>query len=244
MFEDIAQNVADASGLGIGIRELQQRATADGRTVGSMVVEATQGLVKQATAIGDALAPKVTLTISSATDSGQMAAGMNSLFDLADVHASLVARSANFFANALGTQAALTVHPDQAMNKTWITMGDDRVRPDHMDVDDQTMPVDQPFTVGGESLMYPGDPNGSDAEVANCRCWLVFESASGQEVGQSESINASASSTDALTASDTDAVPSHPWMLTRSPFAERPPRNRAERRAAERHKPRRTKGRR
>jgi uncharacterized protein with gpF-like domain len=33
------------------------------------------------------------------------------------------------------------------------------------------IPIDEPFIVGGERLMHPGDPNGSPGNVINCRCF-------------------------------------------------------------------------
>lgn len=41
-------------------------------------------------------------------------------------------------------------------------------RVDHMAVDGQIRDVDEPFDVGGESLMYPGDPAGSPGNTINC----------------------------------------------------------------------------
>jgi hypothetical protein len=32
------------------------------------------------------------------------------------------------------------------------------------------IPVGQPFIVGGEALMHPGDPNGSPSNTIRCRC--------------------------------------------------------------------------
>lgn len=58
--------------------------------------------------------------------------------------------------------------------KTWLTAEDDRVREDHIEADGQTVPIDQPFDVCGESLDYPGDPAGSDACVCNCRCSVIY----------------------------------------------------------------------
>ena len=57
------------------------------------------------------------------------------------------------------------------MVKEWIsdnTPG--RTREDHLDADGQTVPKDEPFIVGGESLMFPGDPAGSASQIINCRC--------------------------------------------------------------------------
>lgn len=58
--------------------------------------------------------------------------------------------------------------------KQWLATFDDRTRPTHMAAEGQTVPVDQPFTVGIEPLMYPGDPTGSDAETINCRCTIIY----------------------------------------------------------------------
>lgn len=70
-------------------------------------------------------------------------------------------------------------------SKTWVTQGDERVRDWHEDADGQEVPVDQPFDVGGESLMYPGDPDGSPGNVINCRCF-VFVSRPGGVSEQTE----------------------------------------------------------
>lgn len=58
------------------------------------------------------------------------------------------------------------------MVKTWVAIGDNRTRPAHAEADGQTVPLDQPFIVGGEKLMYPGDINGSASNVINCRCTI------------------------------------------------------------------------
>ena len=57
--------------------------------------------------------------------------------------------------------------------KAWITSGDDHVRATHKQAGAQYrqgIAADQPFIVGGASLMYPGDPSGPAAEIVNCRC--------------------------------------------------------------------------
>ncbi|WP_428950961.1 phage minor head protein [Streptomyces sp. cg35] len=61
------------------------------------------------------------------------------------------------------------------MLKTWrIHMPlDGRTRDAHQQANGQTVPIDQPFTVGGERLMFPGDPtSASPAQTWNCRCTL------------------------------------------------------------------------
>lgn len=56
-------------------------------------------------------------------------------------------------------------------------MGDSRVRPAHIDADSEQVPVDAPFQVGGEFLMYPGDTSlgATPGNVINCRCSAVTD---------------------------------------------------------------------
>jgi SPP1 gp7 family putative phage head morphogenesis protein len=57
--------------------------------------------------------------------------------------------------------------------KQWLTSGNSNVRAAHAAANGQTVPVDEPFEVDGESLMHPGDPNGSPGNVINCHCVSV-----------------------------------------------------------------------
>jgi uncharacterized protein with gpF-like domain len=60
-----------------------------------------------------------------------------------------------------------------ARSKKWVTKHDDKVRKTHAAADGQTVPLNAPFVVGGQLLMFPGDPRGSAGETINCRCVLV-----------------------------------------------------------------------
>jgi len=57
--------------------------------------------------------------------------------------------------------------------KEWITALDERTREWHAEADGQIVPIDAPFVVGGEELMYPGDPAGSPGNTINCRCTVA-----------------------------------------------------------------------
>ena len=52
-------------------------------------------------------------------------------------------------------------------------------RPDHEaageEYGDKAIPIDEPFNVGGELLMHPGDPSGSAGNIINCRCTEFFD---------------------------------------------------------------------
>ena len=54
--------------------------------------------------------------------------------------------------------------------KQWDSTLDGRTRDSHAKVDGEIRETDKPFSNG---LMFPGDPNGSAAEVVNCRCALL-----------------------------------------------------------------------
>lgn len=54
--------------------------------------------------------------------------------------------------------------------KIWVATLDGHTRDAHAGADGQEVPIDMPFNVGGESLMFPGDPSGSADNVINCRC--------------------------------------------------------------------------
>lgn len=60
--------------------------------------------------------------------------------------------------------------------KRWVSQRDEKVREAHDEADGQEVPVDEPFTVGGELLMYPGDTSlGATAKnIINCRCYIVL----------------------------------------------------------------------
>ena len=67
--------------------------------------------------------------------------------------------------------------------KGWLTSRDNNVRPAHKTAEAayaDGIPVDQPFEVAGEMLMYPGDPNGSVANIVNCRCMTLARRAAGK----------------------------------------------------------------
>jgi hypothetical protein len=60
-----------------------------------------------------------------------------------------------------------------AFSRRWQAAEDARTRPTHVDADGQTVGLNEPFTVGGASLDFPGDPAGPPGEVINCRCTTI-----------------------------------------------------------------------
>ena len=60
------------------------------------------------------------------------------------------------------------------MVKEWIASGGERTRENHLFANGQTVNMNEPFVVGGDYLMQPGDPSGSPEEVINCRCAVGY----------------------------------------------------------------------
>ena len=56
--------------------------------------------------------------------------------------------------------------------KVWIATPDSRTRASHLDVDGETVGINDTFSNG---LEYPADPSGDPAEVYNCRCSMRTE---------------------------------------------------------------------
>lgn len=59
------------------------------------------------------------------------------------------------------------------MEREWVSALDSRTRPEHAEADGQVVGVDEPFIVGGEKLMFPGDRSGSGWNIYNCRCTQI-----------------------------------------------------------------------
>ena len=102
----------------------------------------------------------------------------------------LVRTEATAAANFAQTQAAQTIFPPEQMQKEWIASFDDRTRSTHSAANGQIVNANDFFIVGGNQMMFPGDPSGGAAEVINCRCSVAyFPKQDAQTVGEITDIN-------------------------------------------------------
>ncbi len=128
-------------------------------------------------ALGEAVTPIIQETIMGAYEQGlsvvQTADLISAKLTAAKpAQARMLARTdLNGLANGASVMTAKMVGVPY---KQWVTANDDRVREQHVEADGQMVPVEQPFQVCGEDLMYPGDPAASDECSANCRCTVVY----------------------------------------------------------------------
>jgi hypothetical protein len=83
----------------------------------------------------------------------------------------IVARTESCASLNYGTQ--ITYSAEGVEKKEFLAVRDGRTREDHAGADGQIVGINDPFNVGGEKMMYPGDPNCSAFNVVNCRCTIA-----------------------------------------------------------------------
>ena len=110
----------------------------------------------------------------------QMAEAVHSEFNvLTESRATLIARTEVISASNLSAMVAY--EKSKAVEaQEWLTARDEKVRgndPDdkfsHIAADMEEARLGAAFMRTGEPLMFPGDPSGSIANIANCRCTTI-----------------------------------------------------------------------
>lgn len=92
----------------------------------------------------------------------------------ADRGRKLAEEEANTAFNHIEFEEAIDV--EGATHKTWQTAGDNLVRETHDELEGMTIPIGEPFEVGGSLMDYPRDMSygAGPEEIVNCRCSLEF----------------------------------------------------------------------
>lgn len=78
-------------------------------------------------------------------------------------------------AGAYDAAQQATQGTDVGVVRTWNSVLDKHTRDAHAEADGQTVGLDENFSVGGEELMYPGDPSGSSDNTIGCRCDVSYD---------------------------------------------------------------------
>jgi Phage portal protein/Phage Mu protein F like protein len=124
------------------------------------------------------IAASIRASIQEGLDAGdtqaQLSARVKKEFNrLGDYEANRIASTETSAAYGWGRNEAMV--KAHVKFKGWLTSGNANVRPAHAEAGltyspDAGIPVDQPFIVDGEELMFPGDSSGSPGNVINCHC--------------------------------------------------------------------------
>lgn len=117
----------------------------------------------------------VTSSILQGSSIGKMADDLQRrITDMSRVSAIRAARTATTAAQNAGRMDSYDAAAKMGVQvrKRWVAAKDGRTRHNHGMADGQVVDYNKPFSVGGENLMYPGDPSGSGWNVYNCRCTM------------------------------------------------------------------------
>lgn len=104
----------------------------------------------------------------------ELAGRVNKIFDFAEGYrAERIARTETTIASNTGIFEAYS-QTGIVKKKMWLTARDESVRSTHAALDGEVVELEGAFTTpSGDILNYPGDPQGSAAEIINCRCTLL-----------------------------------------------------------------------
>lgn len=113
---------------------------------------------------------------SAGESTHQLAARVRHVAGFTQHRAVAVARTEVVAAANAGSLAQLQLagFTDEECSKRWMATEDERTRVAHHVADGQTVGLNQPFSVGGEGLQFPGDPLGRPDNIIQCRCTLEY----------------------------------------------------------------------
>jgi HK97 family phage portal protein len=124
----------------------------------------------------DAIVAEMTDGVAAGESIDELAERIRSVFTIADeVRSTRIARTEVISAyNGAATRSVQELPRDVVIAQEWIATRGSRTRDSHAAADGQVQLVGVPFSVGGHSAEYPGDPSLPADEVVNCRCTVAF----------------------------------------------------------------------
>ena len=110
----------------------------------------------------------ITAGISDNLSTYQISRGLREFYsDKVNYRAMLTARTEVVMSSNSASHYAVSQAGYTGTKKTWCSAADERVRDSHLDMDGETIGINELFSNG---LEYPGDPNGPSFETILCRC--------------------------------------------------------------------------
>jgi 2'-5' RNA ligase len=127
--------------------------------------------------IGDDLWVDVAAAIQAGRDANegveQVTARIQAVLNNAQWKARRIART-EITRGANAASLAQTMHSGYLGEKVWSSNTDSRVRPAHLETNEQARPLNDTFDVGGFPMLYPGDPTAPPELTINCRCDMIY----------------------------------------------------------------------
>ena len=166
---------AGATGLGVRVETKDFAATMTRLALGYIASEVIR---RRITNVSDTTRAQIIGAVARGYDEGLGQDGVAGFIrdlipGMSGARAGMIARTEVHSASNYGSTEAAR-ETGLRLQKEWIAAEDERTRQDHVDANGQIVDQNEPFLVGGESLMYPGDPAGSAAQVIQCRCTTGF----------------------------------------------------------------------
>lgn len=149
----------------------------------SEVLEYARSRENKLSGVADEVHARITEELEAGITAGdtteELAARIRSKFNGIDAGRSrVIAMTETSAAYGQGRQQAMETAGIEY--KQWLTSGNGTVRATHAAANNQIVPIDGFYDVGGEQLSHPGDPAGSPENVINCHCVSIpVESAEG-----------------------------------------------------------------
>jgi hypothetical protein len=141
----------------------------------SYMADATNRLTGVGETIWSDVRERVTSAVASGMSNEELKDQIEKLADFSEYRADTIARTETIGAYVNGDwQGAQLLGEFGPVEKVWVATGDARGREWHTDMMSESIPIDEPFDVDGEPMMYPHDPSGSAFNVVNCRCYVEF----------------------------------------------------------------------
>lgn len=138
-------------------------------------------LTEHVASIVDTSREQVTAAIRELPPDGDWRTAIHRLYDehVLPQRAPLITQTEVIAASGLGAHVAASAAHQQGLRTTrmWHSQLDGRERPAHGDASGQRREMDEAYVVGGERLMFPGDPSlgASAGMLIGCRCYETFE---------------------------------------------------------------------
>jgi hypothetical protein len=118
---------------------------------------------------------RVTKAVASGKSNEELKDEIGKLGDFSEYRADTIARTETIGAYVNGDwNGAQALGEFGPAEKVWVATGDARGREWHSSLTNTTLPINEPFSVGGEPMLYPHSPGASARNAVNCRCYVEF----------------------------------------------------------------------